>query len=157
MGVLQWRGRRLWAKAVAWFGFRGAALVIFALMFVGIGVGVMYNPAAPELFYAHWPLWFRVSLWGGSAALAAAAAIVERPKWQSVGFAALFLGPLERSLAYWVALFSTGDPRWITGGCVWFLVASLVALIAAWPEPPADPGSTISAFRERWGDRRRPA
>jgi hypothetical protein len=130
-----WVGRA-WRRTVNWFGFRGAALLIFSATFFGIGVGVLHSPVPPELFYAAWPVWLRVGLWGGSATLAATAAIVERPRWQAWGFGALFLGPIERSLAYWVALGHTGELRWMVGACVWALVAALVALIAAWPEPP---------------------
>lgn len=127
----------VWHWVVAWIGFRSAALLLFAFAYTGIGLGVLGMPTvAPELIHGQLPVWFRVTLWLGTAAAAVAGATIDRPHFQSYGFAALFLGPGERFLSYTLALLSNEPSlRWATGSAVYFLFCSLVALIAAWPEP----------------------
>lgn len=148
-GVLAGRGKGVaargvplaWHWVVAWVGFRGAALMIFAAAYMGIGVGVLGNPVVPaQLFHSQLPVWFRVALWIGTAVVAIAGATFDRPHWQSYGFAALFLAPGERMISYTLAMVGEPSLRWAAGSATYFLFCALVALIASWPEPATSPG-----------------
>lgn len=135
LSVTVWSARLL-SRVTRALGFRGAALLLFGLAFYGLAATIQHTHTPPELFYASWPIWTRVLLWAGSATIAVAAAVIHRPRWQGYGFGALFLGPVERCLAYLFAAFQTGEGQWLPRAIVWALCACLVALMAAWPEPP---------------------
>lgn len=133
-----WPPIRLWGILARRLGYRGLALVLFALAFVGIGVGLpSAPPAPPELLYSLIPLPIRVGVWIGCGVVALAGALSHRETWQDRGFAVLLVPLLgERLLSYVGAVLVEDDTlRWFSGGFVWFLFSGLVTLIAAWPEP----------------------
>jgi hypothetical protein len=91
-------------RVVRYIGFRGAALILFALSYIGIGIGIIGNPQTDSgLVHTMLPIWLRVSLWCGSGLIALAAAVV-CPRWQSIGFGVLFLPPAQRALSYAIEL-----------------------------------------------------
>jgi hypothetical protein len=140
-----WPPVRLWAMFTRRFGYRGIALTLFALAFVGIGLGTPYSPPAPpELLYSLIPIWVRVVVWIGCGVVAFVGAVSRRDEWQSWGFAVLLIPLLgERLLSYVGAvLVEDNTMRWAAGGFVWFLFTGIVTLIAAWPEPTIEGIST---------------
>jgi hypothetical protein len=129
--------RRVVRRVVDRLGYRGAALLILGFTFILVGVGVIGNPAVmPELFFTRWPVWVRVCVWVVPSLVAWFAAVVHRPRWHQYGYAALFLPPAERLAGYGGALFIDVNLRWLAGFGVYFAMCGLIALIAAWPEPP---------------------
>lgn len=139
-----WPPVKLWGLFARRFGYRGIALFLFALGFIGIGLGLPYAPAPPpQLFYSHFPIEVRVVLWAGSGAIGIIGAISRRPEWQDRGFAILLLPLFERLLANVFALVVQPDTlRWLSGCATWFLFSAIVTLIAAWPEPTSAPPAT---------------
>jgi hypothetical protein len=126
---------------LGWFGFRGAALLIFGIIYVFMGVAITFNRTVdPALIHTQIPFPIRVAIWSGAGVIAILAAFM--PRWEIIGFALLFIGPAERFLSFAVALISEPNLMRLTGVCVYLLHAALVVLIAAWPEPVAVPPSS---------------
>jgi hypothetical protein len=121
---------------LGWFGYRGAALLIFGIIYVFMGVAITFNRAVdPALIHTQIPFPIRIAIWSGAGMVAILAAFL--PRWEIIGFALLFIGPAERFLSFSVALLSEPNLMRLTGVCVYLLHAALVVLIAAWPEPVA--------------------
>lgn len=117
-------------------GYRGAALIIFGLMYIGIGVGTTYSAVKdPHIWYTTWPMWLRVTEWcstGGFAILAAATGV---GSLKTAAFVGLYIGPVLRACSLIVAVAIHFEVQLLTGVFVWLLLTGLVVLISAWPEP----------------------
>ena len=122
--------KRSWARVVSTLGFRGAALLLFAFAYFGIGFGVLAMPDTPrELFYSQVPAPLRAALWVGCGTFAAVAAVVNRPRWQSPGFVVLFLPTVERLVGYLGAMLADlPAPHVVAIGCL-FIIAMLALLL----------------------------
>jgi hypothetical protein len=133
---------------LGWIGFRGAALLIFGIIYVFMGVAITFNPAPdPTLFHTQIPLPIRILIWAGAGAVAIVAAFL--PRLEVIGFALLFIGPAERFLSFGWAMIAGPNLMRLTGVCVYLLHTALVVLIAAWPEPvPPRPSSEPSPGTE---------
>jgi hypothetical protein len=123
---------------LGWLGYRGAALIIFGIVFVLMGLAVTFNPTPdPALWHTLIPLPIRIFIWSGAGAVSILGALL--PRWETLGFCALFIGPFERFLSFAGALISEPNLMRLTGVLVYLLLAMLVVLVAAWPEPSPPP------------------
>lgn len=121
---------QFWECAIGYIGFRGGALILFGVAYVGVGMGIVASPeAAPELFYAHLPVIFRAFLWIGVGMFALLAAFVEKPRWQNAGFGALFIPTGERLAAFLGALVDPIDNRLIVAIGTLFLILMICVLV----------------------------
>jgi hypothetical protein len=118
-------------------GFRGTALLLFALTYVGIGLSIPHSTTSLALYHTQLPEWFRMTLWLGCAGLAILAVFVSKPRWQGRGFFALLLPSGERFTSYMGGVLFDPDQhlRWVGGAFVYFLLTCILLLISAWPEP----------------------
>ena len=134
-------------------GYRGLALLIVGLIYGGIGWGVLAMPQyVPDLLHTHLPLAWRLCIWwisGGLAVLAALltfarahAGAVDRI--QRIAFGLMIIGPLQRFGSFAWATITGHTLDRFGGAMVWLLVLLLVALIAAWPEPPPRASTTAA-------------
>ena len=120
-------------RVVRYVGFRGAALLLFALAYIGIGVGVLGNPMRESgLLHTMLPEWFRVALWVGAGVFAIVSAVI-CPRWQSIGFGVLFVPPAQRALSYEIELVRdllehSAGPFVLAGGVA--LIAILIGGIS---------------------------
>ncbi len=123
-------------------GRRGASLLLFGLGYVFIGLGQTYT-VSPQatlmgLTYIlrvvsieHWGL-----VWIGCGIIAMGGAFTRRPGRDLFGFVALAF-----MAAIWAAAFLMGAilldlPRAALMGAQFAILATAVAIIAGWPEPP---------------------
>lgn len=121
---------QFWDRVIGYIGFRGGALILFGVAYIGVGMGIVASPAAaPELFYAHLPVIFRALLWIGVGLFSLLAAFVEKPRWQNAGFGALFVPTGERLAAYLGALVDPIDNRLIVAIGTAFLVLMICVLV----------------------------
>jgi hypothetical protein len=117
-------------------GYRGTALLFFALVWTTVGLGVLDNPRAIDATHAlpleYLPLWFRAGLWFTAAACALTAAFWPpgNDKW---GWAVLCI-PIGLRIGSYViaAIMGWYDVRYAVA---WLTILGLVVLLAAWPEP----------------------
>lgn len=130
-------------------GHRAAFLIAFGGMFFALGIGIflVQTPTPqidPLLFHTQMPIPFRVALWCGTGA--AAAAFARHPRYQWVSFMALAAAPVERIVSYAVAIVLAiipgGSPgsvgTYLTMGALFSAVLFVTRLIASWPDPPGD-------------------
>ncbi|GAA1436256.1 hypothetical protein GCM10009616_35630 [Microlunatus lacustris] len=124
----------MWEQLIGYVGFRGGALILFGVAYVGVGMGIVASPAAaPELFYSQLPVIFRALLWIGVGLFSLLAAIVEKPRWQNAGFGALFVPTGERLAAYLGALVDPIDNALIVAigtAFLFLMVCILVGLMS---------------------------
>jgi len=134
------RLRRLFDVPERVLGFRGTALLLFALAFVAIGLGVPYAaPLPPALIESQVSPHFREAVWLVCAGLAVVAAFYKRPLWQRRGFGALMVPIGARAMSYLGGVIFDDAGRWLPGTVVYALFVTVLLLIAAWPEPASPP------------------
>jgi hypothetical protein len=131
------RLRAIFAGPERIIGFRGTALLLFALTYIAIAFSIPYSPVQPALYHTHLPSYLRVMLWLGCATLAILAVFLERPKWHGRGFGALLLPAGERFTSYTGGVIFDGPNRfeYLSAAAVYGLLCTILLLIAAWPEP----------------------
>lgn len=132
-------------------GKRGEVLVVFGVLWLVIGLGVLVNPRdiSPTLLHAQLPIPARIGLWWLAGLLAIVTATRER--WQWIGYTALILPPAIRALSYVLSVVfnlpdspitiagTPADPTLIPGRLQ--LLALYLGMVAAlyrfasWPEP----------------------
>ena len=126
-------------------GYRGAALLMFGLIYVFIGLAVLTNTEVnPVLFHTQLPIWFRILIWSGAGGVATVAALAKRrwPTMAHVGFGVLVIGPGERMLSYGRALIGEPAFNWLAATLIYLLLTGVVVLLPGWPEPPEIPADT---------------
>ena len=116
-------------------GHRGMALLFFAVIWVGVGLGIVATPrpegATHALPLEYLPVWFRAGLWFLGAVCAATAAFWPKGKdvwgWVLVGVPASL-----RVVSYGIAVLAGWiEPRYFI---TWVAILALVMLLASWPE-----------------------
>lgn len=127
-------------------GFRGQILLVFGVLWLGVGYGTVTEPA-PDV-WENVPLLLHIPdgwLWLATGAVAIAYAFRPiRLQRDAVGFVALYLMPAYHAGAYliaWIDSLSTtvggpGYPRgWLTA-LLYLAMVAAVMICARWPEPP---------------------
>ena len=128
------------------FGRRGAALVLFAFIYItyGIGLGAAPRPTRVglQLLIAGIPTDALAVAWVVTGTVAAAAAVPRLGVPQSVGFVALMLMSSVWALSYlwswimWLGSIGDGNPLGWSGALIWGLLVGLIGVISGWPEVP---------------------
>lgn len=118
-------------------GFRGTALMMFACVWIGVGVGVLRHPR-PETASHILPLEylgedFRAAIWFAAAGVAIVTAWWPpgKDKW---GWMALSIPAILRVVTYAVASVFGWLP--VDFAITWVFITGLVFLLSAWPEMP---------------------
>lgn len=122
--------------------------MLLGLVWVLMGwaaVATERGPADPGLglFHLLIPAEIRFTLWASLGLVAMATALWPKGgRWQTVGFIALLLMPIERSLSYaigWAVYLlpieAPGTRLGWTGAVLWAAFAGVIMIIAGWSEP----------------------
>lgn len=118
-------------------GFRGTALLLFALAYVGVGLSIPNQPPTSTVLYDSLiPVSTRVAFWCLCALFGIFAVFYRKPLWQGRGFGVLLLPAGERFTSYVGGMIFDVHPlRWLAGAAIYFILTAVLLLIAAWPEP----------------------
>lgn len=140
-------------------GRRSVCLLLLGTAWVIIGIGIELEPPsrAPGELILHelLPVPLRAAMWASTGLVALVCGVRGRTRDDTVGFVAIMLMPLERTLSFlgsWgIYGGTTAVHRWIDtdvevtgyergwyGALVWLIVVILVQIIAGWRNPPAD-------------------
>lgn len=131
-------------------GRRSASLILFGLLWAGVGSGILAIPLArftsgPQTGYLYFmenPLWG--FMWIAGGVFAAACGLLRRShsRWDEWGFNSLLIGPMVWAAAYawsWIAAIVTNGEIGRYGAWAGFMAFGIaifsVLLIAGWPEP----------------------
>ena len=118
-------------------GFRPMAMILFALIWFSVGLGLITRPdaleAAHRLPIEYLPVWLRVVLWWVPAAIGVVLAF-KWPKYDRWAWVIMSLPASFRVISYSLAAML----GWIdiTFSLSWLVICGILTLIAAWPEPP---------------------
>lgn len=118
-------------------GFRATALIILAVVWFSVGLGLIDRPTIPgaghPLPLEYLPLWVRVGLWW-LAAVCAVVACFWPPGDDRWGWVLLSLPASLRVVSYGVgAALGWLSPSYLVS---WLMILGLLLLLASWPEPP---------------------
>lgn len=132
-------------------GYRGLVLVWFGLVFILLGISIIFDKVTPTPTLPHTllPVQVRVALWTVAGVVALVAGIVNiwTTKLQIPGFVLLIIPVSERAFSYCYAVVAEFDrlpgETWFegipgnrtTGFCLYLLVTVGLLLFASWPEP----------------------
>lgn len=118
-------------------GFRPTALLLFSLIWVSVGLGLITRPdsldSTHRLPIEYLPIWLRVVLWWGPALCGVIAGFWPpgKDKW---GWVLLSVPASFRAASYGIAaVYGWIDP---TFALSWLVILGILALLAFWPEPP---------------------
>ena len=138
------------------FGHRGVLLILVGIMWVGIGIGIEFNPAQrPEgvlVLHELLPDWLRAGAWGLSGLWAIVVGLRGRRADDTTAYVAIMLMPLERLVSFalsWVIYVATlglnhfglldidvtGYNRGWYSALVWLIVVVLLQVVAGWRNP----------------------
>ena len=113
-------------------GLRAEGMILAAVVWLTIGLGVAFNlaPENPAAWHTLLPTPVRVTLWVGPALITLVTAASE--KWSNWGIALLQLAPLVRIISYllaWLFDLQPGPPPGDPAG--WYHAATYVWMSAA--------------------------
>lgn len=120
--------------------YRGAALIFFGLLDLVYAFSLFNPPASArrsaslQFVASIAPLWAWALLWLIPGLLCAAQAFMRADR---VAFTSAIVVKVIWGLLYVVGWITGGLERAYVGATVWLALAGFVAIIAAWPEPPA--------------------
>jgi hypothetical protein len=129
---------------------RGQILIVFGLIWIGIGGSVLWQTDPPGWEYLPFiqdvPRGIRAGAWAVTGL--AAIAYAWRPhiiRHDGFGFLALYLMPAERAALFflgWVDYMAPwGGPGYARGlyaALVWLVIVIAVMICATWPDPPLE-------------------
>lgn len=139
------------------FGRRGAVLLLIGALWIlqGIGIGFARGNLSSgdinsSLLHEYIPTSIRVALWTTTGAIAVLYAFRRGDGADELGWAALVLMPIERTVSYlwgFLMFIVPGIPAGYEPGLIrasgWAAIAGVIVIIAGWPEPkplpPDDP------------------
>lgn len=141
-------------------GRRGVCLLLVGVAWIGIGVGIEAEPPIREdgvlIIHELMPQWLRAALWATTGAAAVWTGVRARlGRDDTIGFVAIMIMPLERTLSFFVSWAMYGvtallgrwfpdvepigyDRGWYSA-CVWLIVVLLLQIISGWRNPPPCP------------------
>ena len=140
-----WRGYL--PRRVGQIGRRGAMLLVFGVLWMVVGVGVLDSSGVhAELLHERLPSWVRGGVWVVTGALAVFYAFRPPGLSDRVGFASLYIMPAVRVLSYtmaWIDYFiPIGGDGYASGwrfAAVYAVMLAAVMITAGWPEPTRTP------------------
>jgi hypothetical protein len=153
-------------RALHSIGRRGAALLMFAVIFGTYGFAIVSSPNPTpiglELLTGRLPLDVLAVPWIVCSVAAFLTGLPWLKRWQGAGFAALIPMPLIWAFSYmwsWVTYLGThgaaGTSRGWAGGLMFCLFPGVLLLIAGWPDPPKpDPAKEVDLLTTETPDER---
>jgi hypothetical protein len=126
-------------------GFRGTMLVLFGIIWTGIGIAIISEPTRAPMLETLIPQPIRAGLWVASG-FAAIYFGTQTKRIDAIGWTALYIMPALRSLSYflgWVDFVipwgGDGIERGWLAALIYLALVAVIVVCARWPDPPPPP------------------
>jgi hypothetical protein len=111
---------------------RAMALILFGVVYLTYGVGLMLSPAPHSVG----PWWWPGVLFAGGGLLTLYSAVRDRPHNEWIGFTTLQVVSVVWAVNWLMLLVHDAGVRPWSGLLIWSFVTLIVTLLAGWTEPP---------------------